>query len=178
MEHKGNLEKEHAVLSYLAHLPKRILAFHSRDNVTEFVLHELSRSCCFNLSKAAFFIENPDFDCLKGIAGVSHDHCYQRNDCIWDVPDDFTDHMCASPFNRTVRAINWCSVLRQNDSYENRAEKIARQLSFDDYLFCTWDMKHNNQGLMVYQHSEDDDALISNKHLQDGLSLLGFCPVF
>ena len=48
--------------------------------MSEFVLHDICNPNCFNLQKAAFLVDNPDFDCLKGVAGFSADEAYQKHD--------------------------------------------------------------------------------------------------
>ena len=64
-------DKHIDILDKLCHLPRKILSLHGHDNITELILHELCNEQCFNLEKAAYFIDNPDFDCFKGVAG----HC-------------------------------------------------------------------------------------------------------
>ena len=59
----------HDLLQKLSHLPKKIVALEGLEHTPSFVLHELCNESAFNLSKAAFFIDNPDFNHFKGIAG-------------------------------------------------------------------------------------------------------------
>src|SRR5947207_14497437 len=94
-----NMMYRHAhVIDNLRRLPRKMLSLHGLDNVTEFVLHELCDKHCFNLQKAAYFIDNPDFDCLKGVVGVSHAELHNIVD-IWDNPAIFSEHITKSAFN-------------------------------------------------------------------------------
>ena len=52
---------------------------------------------------------------------------------------------------------------------------IAEQLGMNEFKYCTWDMKHDNHGYLIYQPNEQEIEL---DDLLNGLSLLGFCPIF
>jgi hypothetical protein len=165
------------VVDNLRRLPRKMLLLHEFDNVTEFVLHELCGKSCFNLDKAAYFIDNPDFNCIKGVVGVSNSEMHGIND-IWSSPDLFTQYMIQSPFNQHVRSFTGQSHRKNNHSYEDAASAIAQELGFNSYGYYVWDMKHNNHGFLVCEkndthlhgHPGDDIVL-------DGLCLLSFCPV-
>src|ERR1700691_4148672 len=103
MEHYEQLQRQCKMLSCLAALPKRILSLHGEDNVTEFVLHDLCHQDCFNLNKAAYFVDNPDFNCSKGVAGFSRDEPFNECEVIWSKADAFSEHMKKSAFNQRVR---------------------------------------------------------------------------
>ena len=165
------------VVDNLRRLPRKILSLHGLENVTEFVLHELCSKSCFNLKKAAYFIDNPDFDCVKGVVGVSNMELHEIED-IWSSPDSFTQQMTLSPFNQHVRSFIYESHKKNGKSYEDMAKSIAYELGINEYGFYSWDMKHNNHGFLVcekntidpQEHPQDDIVI-------DGLCLLSFCPV-
>ena len=144
-----NMMYSHAhVVDNLRRLPRKMLNLHGLDNVTEFVLHELCGKNCFNLQKAAYFIDNPDFNCLKGVVGVSSAELHDIED-IWTSPDAFTQQMVESPFNKQVRAFLAESHKRNGEPYEKTAQAIAHELGLNNYGFYSWDMKHNNHGFLV-----------------------------
>ncbi len=60
-----------ALLRCFTHLPQQILSLHKIDNATEYVLHSLCDAGCLDLQKAAYLVDNPDFDCLQGVAGFN-----------------------------------------------------------------------------------------------------------
>ena len=77
MANHDHLDRRHNVLHHLTHLPRKIVSLNGAENLTEFVLHDLCQSRCFNLPKAAYFVNNPDFNCIKGVAGVHADELFQ-----------------------------------------------------------------------------------------------------
>src|SRR5207253_3050442 len=87
----------------LRRLPRKILQLHGLENVTDFVLHALCSNDCFNIPKAAYFVENPAFNCLKGVVGVSTAEL-QGVDNIWTSPDQFMQMIAQSSFNQKVRS--------------------------------------------------------------------------
>ncbi|MCA9769900.1 hypothetical protein KC460_00860 [Candidatus Dependentiae bacterium] len=176
MKKERVLERQYRMLSHLSHLPRRILSLAGTDNITEFVLYDLCGKDCFNLKKAAYFIDNPDFNCLKGIAGFSHqeaDACSNK----WQEPDTFTCYMRECPFNKQVREVQRCSVKGAKESDEQIASDIARSLGFSKHKFCSWNMKHDNHGFFIYEPADEDDS-VSDEYLLNGLCMLSFCPVF
>jgi len=175
---REELLRQNKVLDCLSHLPKRILSLHGRDNITEFVLHDLSHEQCFNLRKAAFFVNNPDFNCLKGVAGVAQRDIPQGLwNNIWEQKEMFSTYMRNAPFNRKVRGFAQCSLEKRQAPSSETIEVISRRLGIEKPSFYSLDMKHDNHGLLVFEKSNDQDYLDERCFL-NGVSLLGFCPVF
>ena len=166
------------IVDNLRRLPRKMLQLHGRDNVTDFVLHELCSKNYFNIPKAAYFIDNPAFNCLKGIVGISTQEL-QEFENIWSQPDHFIEQIAQSPFHQKVRSFNYESGKNRGHSHEAMAENIAQELELNDYAFYAWDMKHDNHGFLVCEKNKDEN----NEHPQediivDGLCLLSFCPVY
>lgn len=162
----------------LRRLPRKILQLHGLENVTDFVLHELCSKDCFNIPKAAYFVENPAFNCLKGVVGVSTQEV-QGIDNIWTSPDQFIHTMAQSPFNQKVRSFHYESHKNRGHSPEAMAETIAKELGLTDYGFYMWDMKHDNHGFLVCEKNEEQDCGHPQPDVMvDGLCLLSFCPVY
>lgn len=176
MEHRDINPRHHNVLRKLSHLPKRMMSVHGKDNVSEFVLHDLCDTACFALEKAAYFVDNPDFNCFKGVAGYDHSNRYPHEDVYWQQCDDFSCHMQDCNFNRHVRTISRQSHIRNNVPNDAIAYEIARDLAFKNPAVYTWPLKHNNSGLFIYETAEDNQEL--DEHMKNGLELLGFCPIF
>jgi hypothetical protein len=166
------------IVDNLRRLPRKMLQLHGRDNVTDFVLHELCSKDCFNIPKAAYFIDNPAFNCLKGVVGVSGAELSSSGN-IWERPEEFIEKMAQSPFNQKVRSFTYYSRKKRNHPEEAMAETIAKELGLTDYGFYSWDMKHDNHGFLVCEkdmtpncdHAADDVIV-------DGLCLLSFCPIY
>jgi len=176
MKQEELLARHCQLLTHLSLLPGQMVSIHGKENVTEFVLHELCHEKCFNLNKAAYIINNPHFDCFKGIAGVSRDQAMDE-DNIWQASDQFTSHMGKSPFNQQVRALSGRSLKPDLELQKDIIAKFAYDLGFKNHNFSTWNMKYDNQGFFVYETVNNDDA-VTDQHLRNSLNLLSFCPVF
>jgi len=172
--HRTSRKKRH-VTHHLAQLPRKMLQLQGRDNVTEFVLHELGDEDCFNLERVAYVIDNPDFNCLKGIAGYCRPEAYQAKKSIWEEPDVFSAHMQKSPFNNKIRHFSKPSRVRHGESDKKIVTAIAPDLGFSKPSFYAWRMKHDNHGILLFEKNEDEHEY---DYLLEGLCLIGFCPVF
>lgn len=166
------------ILQKLSSMPRKMLLLHGSDNTTEFVLHDLCNEHCFNLHKAAYLVDNPDFDCIQGVAGFSQQEAYPKED-IWQDPDKFSRHMQEALFNQQVRSFTKSSCHNSTGGISDETiYAIAKELHFDNVHYCCLDMKHNNKGILIYephhnaQNNHDRDDMVT------ALSLLSFCPVF
>lgn len=177
MEHNEISPRQRKLLHNLTYLPHKIVSFAGKDNITEFVLHDLCNTNCFNLRRAAYLIDNPDFNCLKGIAGFSQEEMYQQQEDIWIIPEDFTNHMRKCAFNNKVRSITCESKVKKGPFTLQAIEDVAMNLGFQSCTFASWDIKHQNQGLLIYEKADTQDCE-ADEYLQNGLSLLSFCPVY
>jgi hypothetical protein len=178
MKQEMLMNRNAQIADSLRRLPRKMLQLHGLDNVTDFVLHELCSASCFNIPKAAYFIDNPAFNCLKGIVGVSGQEL-QGFDNIWTQPEQFIYTMAQSPFNQKVRAFNYESRKNRGHAEQAMAETIAKELDFNDYGFYSWDMKHDNHGFLVCEkNSNPEHEHPHEEFMVDGLSLLSFCPVY
>lgn len=152
-----------------------MLAYHHAENVTEFVLHELCKASCFNMNKAAYFIDNPEFDCFKGIAGFDRNGPYHEDIDHWQTPEQFTQHMQACSFNKKVRGVLQQSPQRATSNYDGFIAELAQQLAMKQPACISWQLKHNNKGMLLFEHDMQDDT---HEYIEDALHLLGFCPIF
>jgi len=175
---KPDMMYRHAqIAESLRRLPRKMLQFHGRDRVTDFVLHELCSKDCFNIPKAAYLIDNPAFNCLKGVVGVSGAELSSGN--IWEKPDDFIKEMKASSFNEKVRSFSYDSRKNRGESEDAMAKIIAQELGMADYGFYSWDMKHDNHGFLVCEKDNNPQSHHADKDfIIDGLCLLSFCPIY
>ncbi len=177
MEREELLERQNKMFVCLTSLPKRMLSLQGMDNVTEFVLHDLCNECCFNLSRAAFFIDNPDFNCTKGVAGFSREEIRAQCSGIWDNPQAFSECMRSSAFNQKVRGLTECSIRKAGHNHDELAKKVADDLGFKQYAYCSWGMKHDNEGFVIFEKALPQETF-ADEHVLNGLALLSFCPVF
>jgi hypothetical protein len=173
---KNDLLQHKKLLRCLSSIPKQILTLQAMDNVPEFVLHGLCSKDCFNLYKAAYFVDNPDFDMIKGIAGFSKEEGDLEWDNIWEDPESFSLFTKSLPFNKRVRTFGSNSIKRTNNSYESLIKNISSEIGFDNPAFCLWEMRHFNHGILVYEKINDENTDLFNDHFANSLYLLNFCP--
>lgn len=166
--------REQSILFCLSSIPQKMLTIHGAENATEFVLHELSGACCFNFAKAAYFVDNPDFNCCKGVAGCCCDERYCSPDDPWCVPTTFSEHMQQSRFNKRVRQIQTGSMMHDVDA---AVHSVAEKLEISNPLYYMWQIKNDNHGVLIVEGDEHNFEEIK-AHLPQGVALLGFCPIF
>lgn len=172
-----NDSKRHeALLDCLSSLPRKIISVCELDNVPEFILHDICNENCFNLHRAAYFVDNPDFNTCKGIAGFCRHESYGAYDQLWHDPVSFSKFMQESPFNQQVREIILESIVRNKLMHEQVIKRIAPQLGFVNPAWCSWHLKHFNDGLIVYEKADLDDTTF-DQHFLDTLHVLGFCAI-
>lgn len=175
------LDKENKLLHCLQCIPKKMVGLHNNpehehDNLSEFVLYDLCNESCFDITKAAYFVNNPDFHCLKGIAGICRHEpgfCKGIKD-IWQEPKRYADYMNVSPFNKKVRSIQRAYV--DSDVLTQNMGEIARELGLERPECVQWHMKYGNNGMLLFEHGSACDELIK-EYLPDTVYLLGFCPI-
>lgn len=172
-----NLNKNYELVKRLSRIPGKIISLHGRENIMEFVLHDLSIPSSFNFSKAGYFVDNPDFDHLKGVAGYVATQAFEHQHGIWDHADLFTRHMQGSPFNKQVRNITRTSPKKGCLNVQPLVDGVAQELGMGKAQFFCWDMKHNNHGLFIYELENGYDHW-DTEDLLSGLHLLSLCPIF
>lgn len=160
----------------LCSLPRTMISLHGHDNLTEFVLYQLCNDECFNFKRAAYFVDSPDFNCLKGIAGFCHEDIV-TGDVKWSDPNEFSCHIQQAAFNQKVRNYVHESLRRKGEADNQIVHALAQELELNNPMFCAWDMKHSNHGLFIFEPRQDED-IPAQDDLLNGLSLLGFCPVY
>jgi hypothetical protein len=169
-------DRIHKILLNTAYLPKHLINHYERDNAAEFLLHSLGHQECFNLAKVAYFIDNPDFNNLQGVAGYHAEVSYKDNH--WETPDIFSSHMKETPFNQLVRGISMPSIQKNKKEYVSVAQELAYSLGIEKPSFVSWPVKYENYGLLVFEPHDQDDVEFLNEQLEIGAHLFGFCPIF
>ena len=168
-------DKGFQALLCIAQLPKYMIQYTDRYNIAEFLLHSLSGQNCFNLSKAAYFIDNPDFNHLQGIVGYHELESYKNNH--WENPDLFAQHMQEKNFNKIVRAMSLPSIQRNQKQHKDVGEELAYTLEINQPQILTWPLKHQNYGLLIFESPASSLDNEFHEQLELGAHLLGFCPV-
>ncbi|HAU30545.1 MAG: hypothetical protein UV79_C0014G0006 [candidate division TM6 bacterium GW2011_GWF2_43_17] len=168
-------KRQIAVVQRLTRIPRQLLDSYTYQNPAELVLGELCHQECFNVTRAAFFVDNPDFDCVRGIAGYDvQDHTDSHEAC-WIERDAFGLRMRCSSFNKLVRSLAPQSISRQ-EQREYALSALAEQLDFRVPAVTFFEMPHENKGLIVFERPEEDIAELEQLW-EDACSLLAFCPL-
>jgi hypothetical protein len=175
MEKKYCWYGNEAILHALNRLPRKIMSMKDKHNLVEFVLHELCNKHCFDITKAAYLIDNPDFDCMKGIAGFCDDECFDTD--IWTAPDDFSNHMKQASFNQKVRGLQSRSCHRSDEGRTKALDSVAGNLGMQSYSICDIPMSHDNYGVFLYEQATEPDEK-EQECLLNGISLLSFCSMY
>ena len=171
-QHRGSED----VLDVLSYLPQKLLRLHGVDNMTEYVLYDLSHNSCFAIPRIAYFVDNPDFNCFKGVAGINHEEVCDIND-PWQEQEQFTSSMQRSAFNNKVRSIAYESTHDKTDYEQQLLGAIAVDLGIAEAGYQRFSLKHGNHGVLLF-----DNAPHVTPEVRDILGrsacILGFCPVF
>lgn len=170
-----NTRDHYEALLRLGGIPEKMIMTHGCENLAEFVLHTLCKDPSLALTRAAFFLDNPDFNCFKGIVGVCNKEHFQHDD-TWNHVTDFSNHMRNAAFNQAVRSVSRDSILRTGAQWARCAEEIAHEVAVENHGFQTFAVKHGNTGLLVFTPSELSEH--SRAMINAGTALLGLCPVF
>ena len=176
MKHSETGPQFERLLKCFIHLPQQILHLNEIDNATEYVLHSLCDEGCLNLQKAAYFIDNPDFDCLQGIAGFNKDDEIHTCDKVLDDMGHFNKHVNHCAYNKKVRTMTAPSAKRNGLTPEKAMEQLAEKLGMSNPSCHSWNIKHDNFGLLIFEREGLADRELHKEFLH-GLSILGFCPI-
>jgi len=163
------------MLLKIGSIPEKMILTQGCENLAEFVLHELCDEPCLAFDKMAFFIDNPDFNCFKGVVGVSHQERFSHNN-TWNNVTDFSNHMKNARFNQSIRSISRESAARNGNQWEPYINDLARTITVHDHGWYVFSAKHGNTGLVIFTPNHLNDH--GRMALAAGASLLGLCPVF
>ncbi|MCL5436621.1 MAG: hypothetical protein M1549_01935 [Candidatus Dependentiae bacterium] len=164
--------RRYELISRLSRLPKQIISVRDADYLAELIFCELCGQNCFNLKKAAYFLDNPDFDCCRGIVGISADEFQSPGEELWADPLSISDRVRRSPFYQKVRALNHASAMKNNSDYV--LTEIAKMLGIEHPTFCICDARHENHAILISDERVDDEV---SEYLEYGMSILSLCPL-
>ena len=165
--------KESVLLHQMGNFSQNMLQNHHLENLSEFVLHDLCSEQGFGIKKAAYLVNNPDFECLKGVAGYHHPESFTSGNC-WGDQKQFTSHMQQSDFNKAVRS--YTESIKDSTLSSDKVAELADRFQISDPAYYSWDAKHNNQGFFIYESLQDEHN--DQDYLQHFLHMLSFCPIF
>ncbi len=153
----GTLELGDKVVHAILQLPHKILSHHDVDDLAQLVLHELGHDAHFGLTKAAYLVDNPEFDCVKGVAGFCKNECGLHRENLWEAPHAFGLDMKDASFHNTMKNfVQDTSVRRREVDIHNPDDLAALgdRLGLKNPSFVTWNMRHGNHGILLFEEGQ------------------------
>lgn len=175
MKHNDAAAYERQVSARLTDLPRKMIQYHDLPHLSQLVLHSLCDEQGVQLKKAAYFLDNPEFDMFKGIAGYHEKE--QCSSCPWQQPEALKAHQHTGNFNTQVRSI-MSKSFASDEARQASAQALARQLGMNCSAVYTVPLRHGNSGILMVEHDTTYHKQVWDEQLPRGLALLGYCPVF
>jgi hypothetical protein len=162
-------DEQYLLVDSLSQVPHKILKNYHLESLSQMVLHELGHQGCFGFNKAVYFIDNPDFDHLIGVAGFCKADCKHHKNDMWSNPDSFSGDMKCANFNNDIRKI----ALKCN-SFDLR--ELGKSAGMKNPEFFRWDMKHGNHGILMFEQGKELSSWNKNL-LMNAAALLSLCGI-
>lgn len=168
----------YTLVSNLLQLPKHILRNAHAEDLPALILKKLASKKYFTLNKAAYFLDNPEFNVLKGIAGydVNEDDDCDEVESLDDLQTKSIKFL-SGDFHTSVKNA------RMNSFYANHkneadiktalTEFAQKTLATENPIIYQWHSKHGNHGLFFCDPKEH--SLVTNRShlLEFATNLLG-----
>lgn len=166
------------LLEALLYLPELILELEEEDHLAQLILYNLCSEDCLDISKAAYFIDNPDFDCLKGVAGFLENESELGNKFLKkeSLPkEEINKHFSNCEFNKKVKDIKRSSCNSHREIDKELITSLADELGINSPTYYKWKMRHDNLGIILFEKGSEPDFEIDEEILK-ALCILAFCP--
>jgi len=143
-----NLQNPYGLVSELLQLPKQILKHIHTHNLTDLLLGHLASENYFNLKKAAYLLNNPEFNCVKGLSGIE-DHDIKDWKKLWEDPAESAKRLANSSYNQKIKSFASASPFADLGAHrpEELVEYAKQNFAFNNPVFIGWHGKHGNYGL-------------------------------
>lgn len=165
------------IMQTLLQLPRKILNHHDLEDLAHLVLHELGHDHHFSLDKAIYLVDNPDFDCLKGVAGYSRQECQYHQENLWEKPEEFTDNMRSAEFHNAIKNYLQNNSIKRKDVDLHNPEDLAalgQTLGLKNPSFFTWPIRHGNHGVLLFEERQPQCQLRRDL-LSHAAAMLSLC---
>lgn len=159
------------VVHNLLHLPHKIQRHHDIDDLAHLLLHDLGHDDHFGLNRAIYLVDNPEFNCLKGVAGFHKGECALHQEDVWENPDSFANDMKDAQFHQTMKEFSQEASVRHCAPED--LVKLGTRLGLKNPSFFTWNMRHGNHGILLFE--EEYTCARKRDLLQHAASLLSLC---
>jgi hypothetical protein len=173
--------QENELLRVLLDLPNKILQHEELDHLPHLVLHELGKNQRLGFKRASYLIYNPDFGCIKGIAGYCQDETKFHKDDLWHDPASFHDDMKSANFYNKIKTFYHPEIYHKecNDKFHDDIKNIGKMLGIDKPLVHVWNMRHGNKGVLIFEEDQKHGKCEQDPVYLDKLAaLLGLCRAY
>jgi hypothetical protein len=158
-------------------LTNKIATHSDFEGLPQMVLHEIGRQENMGLKRASFFIESPDFNCMKGVAGFCKNEASYNGEDLWQDPSSFYQQMSGAQFHSKAKSISRESF-STNEKGEYCAEEIksfGKEIGIENPNYFSWEMKNGNRGILIYEEDGEAQTENSKEVLEHISTLLGLC---
>lgn len=155
-------------------IPQTILEFHHKSGLTDFVLQKIANQKCFSFNRAAYLVDNPDFNFLKGICGF----CKSSNPANFStISDDLLHQISQSEYNNKVKAFQNKSFKANNIDIKNpqTLTELSCALDIPNPQIYSWNLKNNNFGILIFKTELEHCCDWKKSLLEKVTSFLGMC---
>lgn len=164
------------VINCLIKLPQQILLHGNTDGIQELILKFIAEKNYFNLNKAAYFLDNPSFNCSKGIAGFDALDFKDDNNWLdlWDNNDKKIHCIEYAAYNQKIKKLRCNSLSKLAHNNEKTIFDFAKKnLEFinPSYLFSNG--KHGNIGIFFYENKSKGTSYKDQYLFESIASILG-----
>lgn len=177
----SSMSSHEPLLEKLFALPHKISCHRDKDvdGIAQMVLHEISHDTSLDMQKISFFVDNPDFDCLKGVAGYSlEESSHVRDRDPWQHPKDFIKSTEKSEFYSSVKKFLKSNIERAGAQCSKKElAEIGKNLGMKSPQIHTWPMRHGNHGVLIFEEGDQQMCKKTPAILDKITALLGLCSV-
>lgn len=170
---------DHRLSDYLSGLLHKVLKYHDVDGLSQMVLHEIGHDTGFGLKKATYLVDNPDFNHLLGAAGYDSCECGYHKKDLWTDPHSFKMDMQKAEYHNSVRRFLHDSLHKREINLNDPSEvkDLGKHIGIEQPKFFSWNMKHGNHGLLIFEKPEKDLGAWKEGLLANVAALLSFCSI-
>ena len=163
-------------MNWLYDLSDRIIKNYDLHDLPTLVLHHVGHEESFGLKKAAYFIDNPDFNHFQGIAGFTTSECKLHHPTLWKSPTSFNENKKTARFHKSVEQFADESLSKKSKiSPESKLKKIAKELGLTSFDFFSWTLKYGNTAFLLFESGKKLSKQ-EKELLEHAVSYLSFCP--
>lgn len=160
----------------LLQLPQHILKNSHTSGMVDLILGHLASKECFNLKKAAYLLDNPEFNCTRGICGVETCGLEEVIENPWNCVEEAINQVSNQEFNKKIKCFTTNSLKNKKGkpcSEEEIIEFGRKHLELENPMFIEWTGRHGNHGLLFCEPLESASLEEKMQFLKDTAVLLG-----